>query len=61
MLIEDVIQSIEDRLYSGSMVVELCDVDITDYQRGIVRGRIEVLNEVKRLLESDYEDKQEEL
>ncbi len=38
------------------MVKELIDKDITDYERGIVKGRIEMLNWIKSKLESNDED-----
>lgn len=56
MDIKDVLQEAIDTLFTESMVKELIDKDITDYERGIVKGRIEMLNWIKSMLESDDED-----
>lgn len=57
MDIKDVLQEANDTLFTESMVKELIDKDITDYERGIVKGRIEMLNWIKSKLESEeYED-----
>lgn len=56
MDIKDVLQEANDTLFAESMVKELIDKDITDYERGIVKGRIEMLNWIKSKLESDDED-----
>ena len=56
MDIKDVLQEANDILFTESMVKELIDKDITDYERGIVKGRIEMLNWIKSKLESDDED-----
>ena len=56
MDIKDVLQEANDTLFTESMVKELIDKDITDYERGIVKGRIEMLNWIKSRLESDDED-----
>lgn len=56
MDIKDVLQEANDTLFTESMVKELIDKDITDYERGIVKGRIEMLNWIKSMLESDDED-----
>lgn len=56
MDIKDVFQEAIDTLFTESMVKELIDKDITDYERGIVKGRIEMLNWIKSKLESNDED-----
>ncbi len=56
MDIKDVLQEANDTLFTESMVKELIDKDITDYERGIVKGRIEMLNWIKSRLESNDED-----
>lgn len=56
MDIKDVLQEAIDTLFTESMVKELIDKDITDYERGIVKGRIEMLNWIKSNLESNDED-----
>lgn len=56
MDIKDVLQEAIDTLFTESMVKELIDKDITDYERGIVKGRIEMLNWIKSKLESNDED-----
>lgn len=56
MDIKDVLQEANDTLFTESMVKELIDKDITDYERGIVKGRIEMLNWIKSKLESNDED-----
>lgn len=56
MDIKDVLQEANDALFAESMVKELIDKDITDYERGIVKGRIEMLNWIKSRLESNDED-----
>lgn len=45
--IKEAIDKLENMLYSKDMVMELCDVDMTDYARGVVYGRIEMLNRLK--------------
>ena len=56
MDIKDVLQEANDTLFTESMVKELIDKDITDYERGVVKGRIEMLNWIKSRLESNDED-----
>lgn len=56
MDIKDVLQEAIDTLFTESMVKELIDKDTTDYERGIVKGRIEMLNWIKSKLESNDED-----
>ncbi len=56
MDIKDVLQEANDTLFTESMVKELIDKDITDYERGIVKGRIEMLNWIKSKLGSNDED-----
>lgn len=56
MDIKDVLKEAIDTLFTESMVKELIDKDITDYERGIVKGRIEMLNWIKSKLESNDED-----
>lgn len=56
MDIKDVLKEAIDTLFTESMVKELIDKDITDYERGIVKGRIEMLNWIKSNLESNDED-----
>ena len=56
MDIKDVLQEASEILFTETMVKELIDKDITDYERGIVKGRIEMLNWIKSRLESNDED-----
>lgn len=56
MDIKDVLQEAIDTLFTESMVKELIDKDITDYERGIVKGRIEMLNWIKSKLESEDDE-----
>lgn len=56
MDIKDVLKEAIDTLFTESMVKELIDKDITDYERGIVKGRIEMLNWIKSNLDSNDED-----
>lgn len=56
MDIKDVLQEANDTLFTESMVKELIDKDITDYERGIVKGRIEMLNWIKSKLESEEDE-----
>ncbi len=56
MDIKDVLQEANDTLFTESMVKELIDKDITDYERGIVKGRIEMLNWIKSKLESEDDE-----
>ena len=56
MDIKDVLQEANDTLFAESMVKELIDKDITDYERGIVKGRIEMLNWIKSKLESEDDE-----
>lgn len=43
-----IIAEAEEKLYSKSMVTELSGSDVTDYHRGIIAGRIEAINQIKR-------------
>ena len=45
--IKEVLDKLENMLYSKDMVMELCDVEMSDYARGVVYGRIEMLNRLK--------------
>lgn len=56
MDIKDVLQEANDTLFTESMVKELIDKDITDYERGVVKGRIEMLNWIKSKLESEEDE-----
>ena len=56
MDIKDVLQEANDTLFTESMVKELIDKGITDYERGIVKGRIEMLNWIKSKLESEEDE-----
>ncbi len=56
MDIKDVLQEANDTLFTESMVKELIDKDITDYERGIVKGRIEMFNWIKSKLESEDDE-----
>lgn len=56
MDIKDILQEANDTLFTESMVKELIDKDITDYERGIVKGRIEMLNWIKSKLESEEDE-----
>ena len=56
MDIKDVLQEASEILFTETMVKELIDKDITDYERGVVKGRIEMLNWIKMKLESNDED-----
>ena len=58
--IKEAIEKLESMLYSKDMVMELCDVDMTDYARGVVYGRIEMLNRLRvELLGNDDEEDSE--
>lgn len=41
----------EEKLYSKSMVTELSGSDVTDYHRGVIAGKIEMLNQINRELQ----------
>ena len=41
--VDKVMEESFDRMYSGSMVVELIKENITDYERGRLAGRLECL------------------
>ena len=51
--IKEVLEKLENMLYSKDMVMELCDVNMTDYARGVVYGRIEMLNRLRVELSSE--------
>ena len=55
--IKEVLDKLENMLYSKDMVMELCDAEMSDYARGVVYGRIEMLNRlrVELLSEEDSE------
>ncbi len=53
MDIDRVIEIAEDNLYGKSMVLELSAFELNDYQRGIVAGRISMINFVKNMLSSE--------
>lgn len=55
MEINEVIIEAKETIYSESMVKELVDKSITDYERGIVAGRIEMMNWIIAKLESNDE------
>ena len=52
----NLVKIIEDELnkiYSKSVVINLCKDKVTDYERGIVAGSIDTLNKLRRLLTTD--------
>lgn len=59
MEINDVINLVKEQLFCKSMVIELCDKSIGDYQRGVVQGRIEMLNYIEAKL-GEVEEKDED-
>jgi hypothetical protein len=56
MLIEDVLVKAKDVLYTESMVKELCGNDVSDYQRGVVQGRIDMLSWIETRLDGDDDE-----
>lgn len=58
--IRELFERIEASLFSESMVKQLVDKDIGEYERGVVMGRIEMLNHIKIALERDSEDEVQE-
>lgn len=55
--VKEAIEKLEESLYNKDMVLELCDVTVDDYSRGVVYGRIEMINRFKAiLLEEDDEE-----
>lgn len=56
MEIKDVIEKIEEILFSKGMVIQLSNSDVTDYERGRIYGQIEMLNKIKMQLETNDED-----
>lgn len=53
---KEVIDKLEELLFSKSMVLQLADSDVTDYERGRIYGQIEMLNKIKIQLETNDED-----
>lgn len=55
--VKEVLDKLEEDLYSKAMVIELSDVTVTEYARGVVYGRIEMLNKLKfELLREDDDE-----
>ena len=61
MEIKDIIANVKDILYSESMVKQLSGVDVTEYERGIVAGKIQMISYIEQELNRDYEDEDSSL
>lgn len=59
--IDRVIEVAEESLYGKSMVLELSAYDLSDYQRGIVAGRISMLNFVKNMLDTQEDINEDDI
>ena len=60
MEIKDIIDKIEELLYSKSMVIQLADYEVSDYDRGRIYGQIEMMNKIKMLAEGNDEEEPED-
>lgn len=49
-LVIQCLDGLSDKYSSPKIVVELTNPNVTDYERGLVRGKIEMLEEIKREL-----------
>ena len=56
MEIKEVLDRLEEMLFSKGMVVQLCDSEVTDYERGRIYGQIEMLNKIKLNLENNDDE-----
>ena len=61
MEIKDIIVNVKDILYSESMVKQLSGVDVTEYERGIMAGKIQMISYIEQELNRDYEDEDSSL
>jgi hypothetical protein len=61
MEIKDIIANVKDIIYSESMVKQLSDIGITEYERGIVAGKIQMISYIEQELNRDYEDEDSSL
>jgi hypothetical protein len=61
MEIKDIIANVKDIIYSESMVKQLSDVGITEYERGITAGKIQMISYIEQELNRDYEDEDSSL
>jgi len=41
-----IIKELYDKYHSGDIVIQLCGKDITEYERGKIQGKIELLREI---------------
>ena len=48
-----VIEDIKEKIYSKSTVMALSDENITEYQRGILRGKIDMIYIILKELENN--------
>ena len=56
MDVKDVIDEAKSKLFSENMVKELCSSEIDEYARGVVQGRIEMLQYIENRLDQQSED-----
>jgi hypothetical protein len=61
MEIKDIIANVKDIIYSESMVKQLSDVSVTEYERGITAGKIQMISYIEQELNRDYEDEDSSL
>jgi len=61
MEIKDIIANVKDIIYSESMVKQLSDVGVTEYERGIVAGKIQMISYIEQELNRNYEDEDSSL
>ena len=59
MEIKDILDEARGSLFSENMVKELSDIGITEYQRGIIKGRIDMMNWIENRLDYNEEDEDE--
>jgi len=56
--INKVIEDIEKVMYSPNIIVQLIEKDISDYDRGRVAGKLEMLSFIKSALIIEEDDEQ---
>lgn len=56
MDIKDIIKEEKEKIYNHNMVILLSKQDVSEYERGIVSGKIQLLNSIEIDLESNDDE-----
>lgn len=52
-----ILDSIQEKFSSRTLVLQLCSEDVTDYERGKIQGQIDMLTEINlKLAEGDNDE-----